>query len=225
MSGPDRSSACSRAQLELGPQWRGGDAGGRMVALRSELDAEIQVEGDVATLESPLPSLEGLPTLSSTCSTMARSDRPLPSTEAAALEAELGTEARAGEDVASLGTPLPSSEGLPASGSTSSSPERRLGPLPAVGRVEAVGEHASEEQGTEMGSGGAAEATDGASMVAVAEDGRTNGSRRSPPGPAAASTCPALVAAACALEHAPRTRTRPSRSSPLRSPRRRSDQE
>ena len=118
--------------------------------------------------------------------------------EAAALEAELGAEVRAGEDVASLGTPLPSSEGLPASGSTSSSPTRRLGPLPAVGRVEAVGEHASEEQGTGMGSGGAAEATDGASMVAVAEDGRTNGSRRSPPGPAAASTCPALVAAACA---------------------------
>ena len=166
-----------------------------MVALGSELDAEIHVEGDVATLESPLPSLEGLPTLSSTCSTMARSDRPLPSTEAAALEAELGTEARAGEDVASLGTPLPSSEGLPASGSTPSMKARPGRPVPAQDE---------EQEAMEADSGGAAAEADGVDMGTVAVGGGGGlHAGRSLSDPVVGPTCPALAPAAGAPDPDP----------------------
>ena len=115
--------------------------------------------------------------------------------EAAALEAELGAEVRAGEDVASLGTPLPSSEGLPASGSTPSMKARPGRPVPAQDE---------EQEAMEADSGGAAAEADGVDMGTVAVGGGGGlHAGRSLSDPAVGPTCPALAPAAGAPDPDP----------------------
>ena len=122
--------------------------------------------------------------------------------EAAAPKAELDAEIRAGEDVATLQSPLPSSEDLPTPSSTPSMKARPVRPVPAQERADRSAErgapgHADGEQDTGMGSGGAAEAKNAASLVAASEDVRKNSLRCSPPTPAVAFTRRAFCAPAC----------------------------